>query len=139
MFKNKGEENMNSDEEKWHPIKFPKSFETIKGDLEKIPNKFYNCALYHGFTKKMEMWEIQWSLYTNEYGFRYFNPPDCVFRFKMFSKQKFIGENLYKLIGTLHKLNYQEIIRFLYENSEKGFSEKEFQDKCGLTYDSDSN
>ncbi len=57
---------MNSDAEKVHKFKFPKSFETIKGDLEKIPNKFYNCALYHGFTKKdgdvINMWEIQWSL-----------------------------------------------------------------------------
>lgn len=136
---------MNSDEGKLHQFIFPKSFETIKGGLEKLPNNFYNCALYHGFTEKyrgnvIKMWKIEWSLYTNnDYDFRRFYPPERVFCFEMFSKQKFIGDNLYKLIGSIGHGDYERIIRFLYENIEKGFSEKEFQDKCGLTNDSDSN
>lgn len=101
---------MISDEEKVHQFIFPESFEKIKAGLEKITDNRYLGML---------------------------RPDVELFCFEMFSKQEFIGDNLHKLIGTIQKYDYEKIIFFLYENSEKGFSEEKFQDVCGITFDPD--
>ncbi len=131
---------MNSDEEKVHKFIFIESFETIKENLGKIPQNLYSCSLYHGFREKrlgdvINMWKIEWYLYKDNRYLGMLRPDVELFCFEMYSKQEFIGDNLHKLIGTIQKFDYEKIILFLYENSEKGFSEEEFQDVCGITFD----